>query len=357
MRTTLLPFLLVGFLSLFSTALLASAQEGEKSPASEHLDRVVDRTIMRMAWRTSGTYEFIPDILQMDGEEVKRGLGITEEQSRRFVEITDAFGSDDYIPDLQEARDRMREIRRSARELTVVPEETENELVALFEMTVPVQFEKLNADYAEVFTPEQRRQYQEFVLASMSVLPFIHPGAFDALGLTGEQRKQMEEIRKELEPEIERLYDLEYDNIKAFQTKMEAAIKEIASDEALRKMSFEERGKIIKEVHERLMREEPELKKAMDSLLKQKRNFDDRYKIRVYDILTDAQMARFTRLLNNPPEFVKRFIENRKKEFGELDESGGWLPGPNSWRPGDPVPEGYLQQREERRKRFPRGEE
>jgi hypothetical protein len=125
-------------------------------------------------------------------------------------------------------------------------------------------------------------------------------------------------------------------------------------------MSLEELGKKKNEVGERLMRGDPELKKTTDRLLKQKRDFDDRYKVQVFDILTDEQMARFVRLVNNPPEFAKKFMDKRKKVLGEQEESGGWQPGPNSWRPGDPIPEGYLQQREERQTRqrglFPRTE-
>jgi Spy/CpxP family protein refolding chaperone len=358
MRTTFVTLVLVGFLSLFNLSVFLSAQESGKSAAVEHMERVVSKTVGRLAWRTLGTYEILPDILMMDGEDVKRGLGLTGEQIQRLEEISHSFGSDDYIPGLQEARGRMREITRSARELTVLPEETEKELVALFEMTFPMQFEKLNAEFAEVLTPEQRRQYQEFLLASMSVLPFINSIMFDALDLTDEQRKQLQEIRKEWEPEFERLYELMHDDAMALEKKMQDALKDAGlDDEALSKMTFEERGKIINAIKEKLIRENPESKKTLDRLLKQKRDFEDRYKIRIYDILTDAQMARFTRLLNNPPGFAKKFIEARKKEFGELEKTGGWMPGPNSWQPGDPIPEGYLQQRQQRTGAFPEAEE
>jgi len=339
--------------------LLLSAQEGgtpvpKDGPAVEHWSRITGKTIFLLSWRTSDVYEFLPDILQMGGEEIRRDLGITEEQSQRVVDILASFGSDNYVPGLQEARDRMRELRKSVQDLPAVPEETEKELVALYEIITPRQFETLNAELAEVLTLEQRREYQEFLIAASSVLPFFCPQMFDALDLTDEQRTLLEETKKELEPVAERLHDLVYADMKAYQQKFESAIKDVVSEESFSKMTFEERGKIIKGIEERLIRENPEIKTTVERLRKQGREFRDRYKIQMFDILTDEQMTKFTRLVNNPPEYAKRFIAMQKKALDEAPKKEVWVPGPNSWQPGDPIPEGYLQQREERRGTFPR---
>jgi len=69
-------------------------------------------------------------------------------------------------------------------------------------------------------------------------------------------------------------------------------------------------------------------------------------------------------LIDNPPDYVKKVIAQIRKEMGTddsstdtpADTSGGWVPGPGSWRPGDGIPEGYRIERNTR-SRFPRGEE
>jgi hypothetical protein len=63
------------------------------------------------------------------------------------------------------------------------------------------------------------------------------------------------------------------------------------------------------------------------------------------------------RLINNPPEYAKKMRETLKEMFGEMgiiieegeasdeqqaatEEKPQWVPGPNSWRPGMPLPGG-----------------
>jgi Ni/Co efflux regulator RcnB len=82
---------------------------------------------------------------------------------------------------------------------------------------------------------------------------------------------------------------------------------------------------------------------------------------KMFDVLTDEQWARLQKLIDNPPEHAKAYAKKLKEQMGESEKTGGaWQPGPNSWRPGDPIPEQYRQQREEQRTRqrpgFPRSE-
>jgi hypothetical protein len=63
-----------------------------------------------------------------------------------------------------------------------------------------------------------------------------------------------------------------------------------------------------------------------------------------------AQWDRFQELIDDPPDYIKAWHKKLKEA---AKEAGTWQPGPNSWQPGDPIPEGYRQQRQERG-RFPR---
>ena len=58
---------------------------------------------------------------------------------------------------------------------------------------------------------------------------------------------------------------------------------------------------------------------------------------RVEAMLTDAQRARLEQLLANKPEFLMPRAPSPPREKEEQ-----WMPGPESWRPGDPLPPGRI---------------
>jgi Ni/Co efflux regulator RcnB len=73
----------------------------------------------------------------------------------------------------------------------------------------------------------------------------------------------------------------------------------------------------------------------------------------MFDVLTDEQWRRLQNMIDNPTGLVKMLLVKTK---GWQEKKEAWTPGPNSWRPGDPIPEQYRQQRNERQGRFPRSE-
>ena len=56
------------------------------------------------------------------------------------------------------------------------------------------------------------------------------------------------------------------------------------------------------------------------------------------EMLTDAQRSRLEQLLANKPDFLMPRAPAPPKE----EERERWMPGPDSWRPGDPLPPGVL---------------
>jgi Ni/Co efflux regulator RcnB len=82
----------------------------------------------------------------------------------------------------------------------------------------------------------------------------------------------------------------------------------------------------------------------------------DKLKVEMFDVLTDEQWNRMLNLIDNPPEHAKKIIaqmREKSEQESAYASTEAWQPGPNSWKPGDPIPEGYRQQRQERG-RFPR---
>ncbi|MCL2711091.1 MAG: hypothetical protein FWE95_09450, partial [Planctomycetaceae bacterium] len=66
---------------------------------------------------------------------------------------------------------------------------------------------RLSDAFGNTLTPEQRQTMNEAFLASMSELPIILPDMFEALDLTDTQKRQMEEIKNELDAEFEKTID------------------------------------------------------------------------------------------------------------------------------------------------------
>ena len=75
---------------------------------------------------------------------------------------------------------------------------------------------------------------------------------------------------------------------------------------------------------------------------------------RLMNVLTDEQLVKMQDILDATPEFAKKLLAEHRAQREAAQQSPTYIPGPDSWRPGDPMP---MQIREERqRSRFPRGE-
>jgi Ni/Co efflux regulator RcnB len=86
------------------------------------------------------------------------------------------------------------------------------------------------------------------------------------------------------------------------------------------------------------------------------KRFAVQFKTQMFDTLTDAQWLRLQNMVDNPTRPVKMMLDKMKAGRENKEKKDEWMPGPNSWRPGDPIPEQYRQERNERRQLFPRGE-
>ena len=75
---------------------------------------------------------------------------------------------------------------------------------------------------------------------------------------------------------------------------------------------------------------------------------------RMMNVLTDDQLDRMQEIIDETPASIKRFLAGVKamREFQE--KLPGYVPGPDSWRPGMPLPAQFKEER--RTGRFPRSE-
>ncbi|MCL2710480.1 MAG: hypothetical protein FWE95_06340 [Planctomycetaceae bacterium] len=300
---------------------------------------------VRLLWNGQGA-NWMVFAGAMSEPEIATAWGISEEQIQQVIErwdatmeqmgypmdavslrLLEAMGlteeeADDWVPDAET-------IGWLQDNLFGIMEDTLDAMSSMVDTTIADAFD-------EFLTPEQLRTMQEAQLANIGKLPFFSPNMFEALNLTDAQREQMEQIKQELQPELEALLENWVDGIMA-------SLNEEYSE-------FEE--------------------ESYEELLSRGRAFATQFKIAMFDVLTVEQWIRLQNLIDNPPEHALAFRKVLRELLGVSDEEseneesaavgieagGMWIPGPNAWRPGDAIPEAYRIERNTRRQ-FPRGEE
>lgn len=207
---------------------------------------------------------------------------------------------------------------------------------------------QISASMEVVTTPEQKQRMREIQIACMDMYPIPNPPMFEALDLTDEQKSQMKVIQSEMETEFKQaMADLNDAQCKAMNGLY---------------MQMKEDGVVftnMDERHERVVEAAEKLNKKLgkDFRFVEQEKFDraqdfvKQFKFRMFDVLTDAQMEKMSQLINSPPEYMSKIVEKMKKGRERQEKDGGFQPGPQSWKPGDPIPEDYV---EHRKAKFPK---
>jgi uncharacterized protein (DUF1778 family) len=183
----------------------------------------------------------------------------------------------------------------------------------------------------------------------MSEYPFISPNMFEVFDLSDAQKKQLVAIKKAMEPEFDKLIDQYLDGHMKFSEAMDKELE--GKFEGV--TTSEEQQRIVDKAQDKIRKSNPEHQRAMHDVMESGKKLAENLKIKMFDVLTDEQWNRMVDLIDNPPDYAKKMIAQLREHLGVNDSKPGeWAPGPNSWRPGDPIPEGYRQQRSEGR--FPR---
>ena len=211
------------------------------------------------------------------------------------------------------------------------------------------------AAFEDALSLELKQKMLEAQLAAMGETSTIAPRLFEVLNLTDAQKQQMERIKKELEPELEKHLEIYGNNAAKILERVNVAIQQKQAAQI-------PIGDLA--VFMRKLEAEPEHKKLLDESYASSKAFATLFRNRMYEILTDAQRKRLQDLIDNPPPHAQVLIQRLRREnwgqleVGKRDPSGEnkiavagtdiWVPGPDSWKPGDPIPEGSRQPRNER---------
>ena len=300
-------------------------------------------SMMQSFWDSDALFIGVPVLLHR--REMREGLGISEEQNRRIQEAAE------YIFTTFRAEDPdYRSLRQEWNNCDLTTEEGRKRHIELqIEMRAMIR-DKEASLIRELLTPEQIRKVKEFHISTMSEGMFVSPNILEALDISDEQKSQVDEIRREIESEVEAFVDKHVAVYSRYNVRIGKITDEMLTiDESDR----EARLRLINDATRNLRVEfQPEI----NELREINKDLANNLKVRMFDVLTDEQWERMLDLIDNPPDYIKRWI-SQFREAMERDNTstGTWQPGPGSWRPGDPIPEGYRIERE-RRSRFPTSE-
>ncbi|MGL6195345.1 MAG: hypothetical protein ACRC2T_11045 [Thermoguttaceae bacterium] len=186
----------------------------------------------------------------------------------------------------------------------------------------------------------------------MSDFPIVSPNMFEALDLSDEQQEELAGIKKEMDAEFEK----HLDKLADIENKCDEMVASVSKEKTKEVKSIDERTKIINGISKEFSQSNPEYKKLINERNESNELFAHKLKFKMFDVLTDEQLERMSELINNPPDKYKSAIATIRERFRAEAESqtGEWRPGINSWKPGDGIPEEYLQHRKERTQRFPK---
>jgi Spy/CpxP family protein refolding chaperone/predicted peroxiredoxin len=205
----------------------------------------------------------------------------------------------------------------------------------------------LQNDVQETLTPEQMLKVRQLEMQLMPALGIPFPSMYEPLGLTDEQKKEMNKITDELKAEFDRL-TMEQAAWKAEQI--------VALYKTFEGKTFTKREDFDKARNEAFRKRVPseEQRKKANELHEQGTKLMSQLQTRLMNVLTDDQLMKMQKIMDDTPEFAKKLLVEFKKMREATKKSPDYVPGPDSWRPGDPLPAQFKEERQ--RSRFPRSE-
>jgi hypothetical protein len=306
------------------------------------------------SWNGQGTWMPLRMMVRLGGE---AELGLTDEQKQRlpFLYKENELQGEWYqkmrqnpTPEYTQAIEAIR-----ATEIPGDPfferatEEQKNAYREASMALTNLSLSAMQANVEETLTPEQMLQVRKLEMQLMPAMGIPFPSMFDPLGLTDDQKKEMNKIADELKAEFDQLTQ-EAATLKAERI--------VASYGLLKGKSFasqDEFQKALSDVHRQYVPSEAARKKSAD-LQERGTKLVSTLQTRLMNVFTVAQLDKMQKILDETPKAIKERIAQSKSQQEQQKKSPQYVPSPGSWRPGMPLP---IQFKEERKSgRFPRGE-
>ena len=366
-----LPLATLSCFLLFAFAVHAQQQE----PSAEQVQRQIDEMLQYMSsprkqldeeaqeiagdrspWNGSGTWMTLRAVIRLGGE---AELGLTNEQKERlpFLYKENELGAEWYqkmrtnpTPEFIQAMEAERAAQLPDDPLFEhATEEQKNAYREANMLSSNLLWEALQSDIMETLTPEQMLHVRKLEMQLMPALGIPFPSMFDPLDLTDEQKNEMNKITDEMESEFDVLIR------EAAMLKAERIVSVYKSLQGKTFSSLQEFNSVSSETHRRFEATEAMREKRLD-LQERGTKFMTHLQGRLMNVLTDEQLDRMQKIMDESPGFVKTVLARAKAQqrAQQANPDLQFSPGPDSWRPGMPLP---VQFKEERRTgRFPRSE-
>ena len=366
---TKLPLAAVLCLLLFAFAAHAQQQE----PTAEQVQRQIEENLryfqtprkqieeqasefaaLSSPWSGQGSWIPLRMFLRT-GNEAELGLTDTQKERFSFLYKENELGVEWFRKMHENPTPEFAQAMEAARAAEIpddrfferASEEQKNAFREATMMTTRLWLEGMQAEIEETLSPEQMLQVRKLEMQLMPELGIPYPSMFDPLDLTDEQKKDMNKISDEMRGEFDHL----------LQESVKIKAERLASvSQSLQGKPFSSHGefwKSFQEEHRQFVPSEAMRKKSMD-LHEQGTKLMTLLRTRLMNVLTDEQLDRMQQIMDESPEFVKQVLAEFKKRREAQAKAPGYVPGPDSWRPGDPVPAQFKE--EHRTGRFPRSE-
>ena len=262
---------------------------------------------LRAYWEGWGADDMLMSMLQ--DSDIRSALDVSNEQFQQIQEQVDKISSELVsMPEFREMMEARMTLVESLDQNN--PDgETMNKILELHEGEIMLIMTSFSTVVSDSLTPEQKQKYKEMQLALMGELPIISPDMFEVLNLTDEQRQEMKNIKKELEPAFEKLLEDIANNVMMLSTLLREGQEGLTGNEDK-----------TDEAEKKLIRENPEFKRIHEEIRSRGQVFASQFKTKMFDVLTDEQWKRLQELIDHPSELAKIILKKLKKERGESEE-------------------------------------
>jgi len=224
-------------------------------------------------------------------------------------------------------------------------EEQKNALREASLMTLDLLMAATQTEIEETLTSEQMLVVRKMEMQLMPEMGIPFPSMFDPLDLTDDQKAEMNRIVDEMK--------VEFDSLTQEQATLRVE-QSVAIFGSLRGRTFasnEEFQRTMQEIHREFVPSEA-MRRRAENLREQGTQFVTLLQNRLMNVLTDEQLDRMQQILDETPETVKQALAQMRAGREAQSQSPRYVPGPDSWRPGMPLPAQFRQERT--RGNFPR---
>lgn len=359
--------LLFSFLFTFSFILQLAAQEPTEEQTTEQIQRQIEAEIRWMnspiaalnneadyrcisPYNGQGTWQAVAIMYRTDGKE---DLALSEEQTnalpflRHENEITREYFQRMQQQPSEEFTSAVQAVRAAIPPddpfFEKASEEQKQNYVDAQHNMLMLSVNDLEQQIDAVLTPEQMLKADKLEMQLAPEFGIPYPSMFEVLDLSDEQKKDMKKIADEMEPEYEKLLKesaaLRYERIHQYRrtTAEQHKEKPFTSLQEFRKAT-NEAAKTIKPLN----------REKTAQLQEKGIQFTTRLKSRLMNVLTDEQLDKMQKIMDETPNWAKELAANMRKERERMSKNEQYTPGPESWKPGDGTPKEFKEQRKTR---------